>query len=148
MSTRSLNKVFLIGNLTKDPVLRETSKGTSVATVDVATNRAYKNSSGVQQEDAEFTKVVAWGKLAEIFDQLLQKGTKVFIEGRLKTNSWDDENGVRNYRTEVVVSDMFILAKGKPTNGTRESEEGSSDSQEASNSTSEDEDIDFSNYTE
>lgn len=141
MSTRSLNKVFLIGNLTKDPVLRRTSKGTPVATVDVATNRAYKNSSGESQEDAEFTRVVAWGKLAEIFEKLLQKGTKVYIEGRLKTNAWDDENGARHYRTEVVVSDMFILGKAKAT-------EGEVDYDYSDESQKDDEDIDFSELAE
>ena len=141
MSTRSLNKVFLIGNLTKDPVLRQTSKGTPVATVDVATNRAYKNSAGEAQEDAEFTRVVAWGKLAEIFEKLLQKGTKVYIEGRLKTNAWDDENGGRHYRTEVVVSDMFILGKAKNTEGVDEFDysEGTSNGEE---------EIDFSELAE
>ena len=111
MSTRSLNKVFLIGNLTRDPELRYTSSGTPIATFGVATNRKYKDSSQKVVESAEFTNVVAWSKLAEICAKILKKGSKVWIEGRLSTTAWDDQKtGQKMRRTEVVASDMFILS--------------------------------------
>ena len=110
MATRSLNRVQLIGNLTRDTEMRYTSSGTPIATFTVATNRSYRDSSGNDIETAEFTNVVAWAKLAEICGQLLKKGMKVFIEGRLQTNKWDDkETGKQMQRTEVVISDMIIL---------------------------------------
>ena len=114
MSTRSLNKVFLIGNLTRDPELRYTSSGTPVVTFGVATNRKYKDSSQNVVETAEFTNVVAWSKLAEICAKILKKGSKVWIEGRLSTTSWDDaKTGQKMRRTEVVATDMFVLSNPK-----------------------------------
>lgn len=111
MSTRSLNKVFLIGNLTRDPELRYTSSGTPVVTFGVATNRKYKDSSQNVVETAEFTNVVAWSKLAEICSKILKKGSKVWIEGRLSTTTWDDaKTGQKMRRTEVVATDMFVLS--------------------------------------
>lgn len=111
MATRSLNKVLLIGNLTRDPEVRYTAGGTAVATFTVATNRNYQDSSGNNVESAEFTNCVAWAKLAEICGQLLKKGSKVFIEGRLQTSKWNDKDtGKEMRRTEVVVSDMQILS--------------------------------------
>ena len=113
MSTRSLNKVFLIGNLTRDAELRYTSGGTPVTTFTVATNRNYTDSTGKAVETAEFTNVVAWAKLAEICAQLLKKGSKVHLEGRLQTTSWDDkETGKTMRRTEVVATDMILLSSG------------------------------------
>lgn len=118
MSTRSLNKVMLIGNLTRDPELKYTGKGTPVATFGLATNRSYTDSTGNQVESVEFTNVVAWSKLAEICGKLLKKGMKVFIEGRLSTTSWDDQaSGKKSYRTEVVITDMMILGYPKGENG-------------------------------
>src|SRR3990167_9884705 len=103
MSSRSLNRVQLIGNLTRDPELRYTSSRTAVATFGVATNRQYKDSSGNQVETAEFTNVVVWAKLAEICAQLMKKGMKVYVEGRLQTTKWNDkETGKEIRRTEVV----------------------------------------------
>lgn len=114
MSTRSLNKVMLIGNLTRDVELKYTGKGTPVATFGLATNRSYTDSTGNQVESAEFTNIVAWSKLAEICEKLLKKGMKVFIEGRLSTTSWDDQaTGKKMYRTEVVATDMMILSYPK-----------------------------------
>ena len=114
MSTRSLNKVMLIGNLTRDVELKYTAKGTPVATFGIATNRSYTDSSGNQVESAEFTNVVAWSKLAEICEKLLKKGMKVYIEGRLSTTSWDDQStGKKMYKTEVVATDMMVLGYPK-----------------------------------
>jgi len=118
MATRSLNKVQLIGNLTRDPELRYTSSGTPVVSFSVATNRTYTDSSGKVVEDAEFTNVVAWSKLAEICSQLLKKGMKVFVEGRLQTSKWNDkETGKAMYRTEVVANEMIILTPSRGVDG-------------------------------
>lgn len=106
---RSLNKVMLIGNLTRDPEMRYTPQGTAVCTFGVATNREWKTESGEKKEDAEFHNIVAWNKLAEICANLLKKGRKVYVEGRLSTRSWEGQDGVKKQRTEVVISDMVIL---------------------------------------
>lgn len=105
----SLNKAQIIGNITRDPELRQTKNGQSVCTLGVATNRRWKDSSGEFREEAEFHNVVCWGKLAEISEQLLKKGTKVFFEGRLQTRNWEDEAGIKHYRTEIVAQDMIVL---------------------------------------
>jgi single-strand DNA-binding protein len=124
MATRSLNKVILIGNLTRDPELRYTSSGTPVATFTVATNRSFTDSAGTQKETAEFTNVVSWAKLAEICSQLLTKGTKVYVEGRLQTSSWDDkETGKQVRRTEVVITDMIVLSGARSNYNNAASEE-------------------------
>jgi single-strand DNA-binding protein len=109
MSTRNLNKVMLIGNLTRDPELRYTPQGNAVASFTIATNREWAV-NGEKKQAADFHSCVAWNKLAEICGQLLKRGTKVFVEGRLQTRSWQDANsGEKKYKTEVVVDDMIIL---------------------------------------
>lgn len=108
---RSLNKVMLIGNLTRDPEMRYTPQGTAVCTFGVATNRQWTTESGEKKEDAEFHNIVAWNKLAEICAQLLKKGRKVYVEGRLSTRSWQGQDGTQKQRTEVVITDMVILDK-------------------------------------
>ncbi len=114
MSVRSLNKVFLIGNLTRDPEIRYTGNSTPVASFGVATNRSWKNPEGEIQEAAEFHNLVAWSKMAEICQQLLAKGMKVYIEGSLNTRSWEDDSGVTKYKTEIRVNEMILLdSKGK-----------------------------------
>lgn len=115
MSARSLNKVQLIGNLTRDPEMRFTTNGTAVATFGIATNKSWKNADGEVQEIAEFHNIVSWNKIAEICQKLLSKGMKVYIEGSLTTRSWDDEaTGVKKYKTEVRVDEMILLdSKGK-----------------------------------
>ncbi|HKB88591.1 MAG TPA: single-stranded DNA-binding protein [Patescibacteria group bacterium] len=106
---RSLNKVMLIGNLTRDPEMRYTPQGAAVCTFGVATNRSWNTDSGEKKEDVEFHNVVAWNKLAEICSQLLKKGRKVYVEGRLSTRSWQGQDGAQKQRTEVVITDMVIL---------------------------------------
>lgn len=108
---RSLNKVQLIGNLTRDPEMKYTPAGTAVCTFGLATNRSWTTESGEKKEDADFHNLVAWNKLAEICAQLLKKGRKVYVEGRLSTRTWDGPDGVKRNRTEVVISDMIILDK-------------------------------------
>jgi len=106
---RSLNKVTLIGNLTRDPELKYTPQGAAVCTIGLATNRQWVTESGEKKEDAEFHKLVAWNKLAEICSQLLTKGRKVFVEGRLQTRSWTGQDGAQRTTTEIVINDMIIL---------------------------------------
>lgn len=112
MATRNLNKVMLIGNLTRDPEMRYTPQGNAVASFVIATNREWMT-SGEKKQAADFHNVVAWNKLAEICGQLLKKGTKVFVEGRLQTRTWQDPQGSKKYKTEIVIDDMIILSKIK-----------------------------------
>lgn len=110
MSTsRSLNKVMLIGNLTRNPVLKTTSSGATVCTFGIATNTTWKDADGNLQERAEFHNIVAWNKLGEICAQILAMGMLVYLEGELRTRVWDDENSARRYRTEVKIDDMKLL---------------------------------------
>ena len=115
MAGKSLNRVNLIGNLGRDPELSYTAGGLAVAKFSIATNERWKDASGNIQERAEWHNIVAWGKLAEICGQYLKKGSKVFLEGRLQTRSWDDKNtGVKKYMTEIVANDMIMLdSKGE-----------------------------------
>lgn len=114
MSVRSLNKVMLIGNLTRDPELRFTANGTPVATLGLATNKSWKDANGDMQESAQFHNIVAWGKMAEICQQILAKGMLVYVEGELTTRSWEGDDGVTRYKTEVRMSEMKLLdGKGK-----------------------------------
>ena len=112
-SRASLNKVLLIGNLTRDPELRYTPSGAAVCTFGVATNRTYTASDGTKKEEAEFIRIVSWNKLAELCSQLLTKGRKVYVEGRLQTRSWETPDGQSRQTTEVVIDDMRILDSRK-----------------------------------
>ena len=109
MSSRSLNQVQLIGNLTRDPDLRYTPQGAAVCTFGLATNRSWTTDSGEKREDAEFHRIVAWNKLAELCSQLLFKGRKVYVEGRLQTRNWTGQDGGQRQVTEVVIEEMIIL---------------------------------------
>lgn len=106
---RSLNKVELIGNLTRDPELRYTPQGTAVCTFGLATNRSWVTDSGEKKEEAEFHRIVAWNKLAELCSQLLAKGRKIYVEGRLSNRSWTGQDGVQKSVTEIIINDMIIL---------------------------------------
>lgn len=114
MSSRSLNKVQLIGNLTRDPELRYTPSGAAVCTIGLATNRSWTTESGEKKEETEFHRVVAWNKLAELCSQLLAKGRKIYVEGRLRTNAWTAADGSQKTTTEVVIEDMIILDSRRP----------------------------------
>lgn len=105
----NLNKAMIIGNLTRDPEVRTTPQGTSVASFGVATNFVWKDANGQKQEKAEFHNVVAWRKLADIIGQYLKKGSKVYIEGRLQTRDWTGQDGVKRYRTEIIAENMIML---------------------------------------
>lgn len=107
--SRSLNKVELIGNLTRDPELRFTPSGAAVCTFGLATNRQWNTDSGEKKEEVEFHRIVAWNKLAELCGQLLAKGRKVYVEGRLQTRKWTGQDNMERMTTEIVISDMIIL---------------------------------------
>lgn len=105
----SLNRVQLIGNLTRDPELRQVPGGQTVASFSIATNFSWTDASGQRQDKPEYHNVVAWRKLAEIAGQYLRKGSKVFVEGRLQTREWEGDDGVKRYRTEIVIDNMIML---------------------------------------
>ena len=111
---RSLNRVQLIGNLTRDPELRYTPSGTAVCSFGLATNRSWTTDNGDKHEESEFHRIVSWNKLAELCSQLLVKGRKIYVEGRLRTNQWQGQDGVQHYTTEVVIEDMIILDSKRP----------------------------------
>lgn len=108
MASRSWNRVELIGNLTRDPELRYTPNGAAVCTLGLATNRTFV-SDGEKREEVDFHRLVAWNKLAELCHQLLKKGIKVFVSGRLQTRSFEGQDGVQRQITEIVLEDMIIL---------------------------------------
>ena len=105
----SLNKTFLIGNLTRDPELRYIPSGTAVANFGLAVNRKYTNSDGEKMDDVCFVDVVAWDKLAEICNEYLSKGSPVFIEGRLQMDSWEQEDGQKRSKLKVVAQNIQFL---------------------------------------
>src|SRR5208283_4593380 len=110
MAGKSLNRVQLIGNLGKDPELSYTASGVAVAKFSIATGERWKDQEGNVQERTEWHNIVVWRKLAEICGQYLKKGSKVYIEGRLQTRSWDDKNtGLKRYTTEIVGDDLIML---------------------------------------
>jgi len=106
----SINKVILIGRLGKDPEVRSTPSGATLARFSIATDEKFTDKSGEKQERTEWHNIVAWSKLAEICGQYLKKGKLVYIEGSLRTDSWDDkESGVKKYKTEIVAQTMQML---------------------------------------
>lgn len=109
MASRSWNRVELIGNLTRDPELRYTPSGAAVCTFGLATNHTYTTSDGEKKEDVDFHRLVSWNKLAEICNQFLKKGTKVFVSGRLKYREWEPQEGQKRREAEIVMEDMIIL---------------------------------------
>jgi single-strand DNA-binding protein len=113
MSSRSINRVILLGNLTRDPQIKYTSSGTAVATFGVATNRAWTTQDGQTKEDVQYHNIVAWQKLAELVGKLLTKGKKVYLEGRLTTRKFMDKNNVERTITEIVMDDFIVLSDGR-----------------------------------
>ena len=105
---KSVNKVILIGNLTRDPEVKYTPQGTAVAKIGIATNERFKDKDGQWQDRPEYHNIVAWQRLAEIAGEYLKKGSKVYIEGRLQTSSWE-KDGQKHYKTEVVAGDLVLL---------------------------------------
>lgn len=108
---RSLNKVQLIGNLTRDPELRYTPNGNAVCSFSIATNRNWTTDSGEKREEVDFHRIIAWNKLGELCSQFLVKGRKVYVEGRLTTRTWTGQDGAQKSTTEVIINDMILLDK-------------------------------------
>ncbi|MDP3770402.1 MAG: single-stranded DNA-binding protein [bacterium] len=104
----NLNKVFVLGNLTRDPELRQTSGGQAVCSFSIATNRFFTDSAGQKQKQAEFHNIVSWGRQAEIINQYLKKGSILLVEGRLQTRSWQDQQGTKHWRTEIVADQIQL----------------------------------------
>lgn len=104
-----LNKATIIGNVVRDPEMRTTPSGQTVASFAVATNLVWKDKEGKRQKKAEFHNIVAWRRLADIIGQYVKKGSKIYIEGRIETRTWDDQNGIKRYRTEIIADNMILL---------------------------------------
>lgn len=109
MASRSLNKVLLIGNVVRDPEIRFTAQNTAVGNFSIATNRTWNDANGQAQEETEYSRIVVWGKLAEIVGQIIQKGRKVFVEGRLRTREWETKDGQKRQSTEIVAENVIAL---------------------------------------
>lgn len=114
----SLNKAMIIGNLTRDPEIRNTPNGQTVASFSVATNLVWNDQNGQQQSKTEFHNIIAWRKLGEICGQYLSKGIKVYIEGRLQTSEWTSPDGNKRQRTEIIADNMIILTPKGSGGGT------------------------------
>lgn len=156
MAGRSLNKATIIGNLTRDPNLRYTGNGTAVCSFGVATNRSWTPSDGGERvEQVEYHNIVAWSKLAEICDQLLGKGDKVLVEGRIQTRDWQTDDGQDRKTTEIVIDNMMLLVSrsGKAgnnygdddyqgdSNGGRQSQQSSKKSNKNAGASAKDDDV-------
>ncbi len=113
--SRGLNKVLIIGNLGRDPEMRYTPSGKPVTTFSVATTRTWSTSEGEKREETEWFNIVAWSSLAEICKQYLTKGQQVYIEGRLQTRHWDDQEGNKHTSVEIVANEMIILSERRET---------------------------------
>lgn len=122
---RGLNKVMVIGYLGRDPEMRYTPSGRPVTSFSVATSRSWIAADGERREETEWFNVVAWGNLAEICKQHLYKGQQVYVEGRLQTRGWEDADGKKHYRTELVANEMIILGNRKGVEVPTKSEEES-----------------------
>lgn len=121
-----LNKVMLIGRLTQDPEVRTIPSGQNVATFSIATNLIWTDQQGQKQEKVEYHNIVAWRKLAEICGQYLQKGKKVYLEGRLQTRQWEGQDGVKRNRTEIIAENMIMLDSGSGSqSGTQKNNQSS-----------------------
>ncbi len=114
---KSVNKVILLGNVTRDPELKSTTGGQSVCTFGMATNRVWKDANGEKQSLAEYHNLVAWGGLAEFCAQNVTKGKPIFVEGYLKTRSWDGPEGTKIFRTEIVIENLVLLGQGRRESG-------------------------------
>jgi len=122
----SLNKVLLIGNLTRDPELRYVPSGTAVATFSIAVNRVYTSQAGEKKEEVSFIRIVVWGRRAEVCGEYLSKGSPVFIEGRIQSRSWEGQDGQKRSTTEVIADNVQFL-RGAGTTGKGDSQPAKSD---------------------
>src|SRR3989338_1849236 len=113
MASRSLNRIVLIGNLTRDPELKYTPTGTAVCTFSIATNRSWTSSDGQTKEDVQYHRIVAWQKLAELCGKLLNKGRKVFAEGRMTYRTFTGKDGILRTIAEIVLDDFIVFGEGR-----------------------------------
>jgi len=120
MASKSLNKVELIGNLTRDPELKYTPQGTAVCTFGLATNRTWVTKTGETKEDVQFHRVVAWQKLAELCSNLLAKGRKVFLQGRITYRQYEGKDGTQRNATEIVIEDFILFDDRRKTGSDEE----------------------------
>ena len=114
--SRGLNKVMIIGRLGRDPEMRYTPSGRPVTTFTIATSRSWNTSEGERRTETEWFNIVAWGSLAEICKQYLNKGQQVYVEGRLQTRQWEDSEGVKHTSTEIVANEMIMLGERRDSN--------------------------------
>ncbi|MDP3982126.1 MAG: single-stranded DNA-binding protein [bacterium] len=121
----NVNKVLLVGRLVENPEVRTTPSGQSVCTLRMATNRTWTDKQGQRQTDAEFHSIVLWAKMADIASRYLQKGSIAYIEGRLQTRSWQDQAGVKKYRTEIIAENLQLgpRSEGGSSQGSSEQEQ-------------------------
>lgn len=117
-----VNKVILVGNLGKDPEVRYLEGGVAVANFSIATSETYKDKNGNKVESTEWHNIVMWRGLAEVAEKYLRKGMQVYIEGKLRTRSWDDKDGNKRYTTEVLADNMVMLGKKDNNSGNQQSE--------------------------
>lgn len=110
-----INKAIIYGNLTRDPEMKSLPSGMQVAEMGIATNRVWKDKNGAKQESTDYHNVVLFGRQAELVKQYLHKGSGVFIEGRIQTRSWEGQDGVKKYRTEIVAEKVQFGPKGGST---------------------------------
>jgi single-strand DNA-binding protein len=124
---KSVNKVILVGHLGQDPEVKYTPSGVPLAKFSLATNQRYKDKSGEWQDRTEWHHIIAWQRLAEIVGEYVSKGSRVYVEGRLQTSSWEDrQSGERKYRTEIVTEDLVLLgARNEPGDEARVANNGS-----------------------
>lgn len=127
----SLNRAQLIGNVTADPEVRALPSGQRVANFSIATNRRYTDSAGVQQDVPEYHNIAIFGKLAEIAEQYVKKGNKLYLEGRIQTRSWEDQSGQKKYKTEIVGEQMIMLTPKGGVEGSYSSHKNQEESHEA-----------------
>lgn len=129
--SKSVNVVFLLGNLGKDPEVKKTTNGTTVANFSIATSESFKEKAGNKQERTDWHNLVAYGKTAEIIEKYVTKGSKLHVEGRLQNSSWDDKTtGQKRYKTEIIVEDFSMVSS--PNGSSNGNGGGQSDGQEAS----------------
>ncbi len=131
MAARSLNKVILLGNLTRDPELKYTPAGAPVCTFGIATNRSWTTAEGQTKEDTQYHRIVAWNKLAELCSKLLTKGRKVYLEGRLAYRSFTGKDGQQRNITEIVLDDFIVFSDGRRASNEEELEGPTPESEEA-----------------
>lgn len=124
----SVNKVILLGRLGKDPEVRFTGGGQAVCNFSVATSESWKDKEGKKQERTEWSRIVVWGKLAELCGEYLKKGRQCYVEGRLQTREWTDKEGRKNFTTEIVASEVVFLGDGGRRGGDESGSAGAQDS--------------------